>query len=160
MNKVKKSEIPKLNPIQLGSHLFGPWNDPKQVIYEDFHIEFIETYKDHLILPTPPHRRSVFYFIFVKSGKIVRGKLLNKYEILPNSFFFLAANVTTSIEFVAPETTGFYCHFHPGIFKQIKSDINLLIDFPFFGSVFRSIATVFLANLTNNVINRYCMVCF
>lgn len=130
--KVINSKIPKLNPIQLGPHLFGPWNDPRHVNYEDFHIERIEVYKDHLILPILPHRRSVCYFVYVNTGKIIRGKLLNHYEVLPNSFFFLAANVTTSIEFVAPDTTGFYCHFHPAIFQRIRPELDLLIDFPFF----------------------------
>ena len=129
---MNKAEIPKLTPIQLGSHLFGPWNDPRHIIYEEFHIERIEVYKDYLILPILPHRRSVFYFVYVTTGKIVRGKLLNQYEIHPNCFFFLAANAITSIEFVAPETTGFYCHFHPSIFQQIKPELDLLIDFPFF----------------------------
>lgn len=129
---MNSTKIPELNPIQLGAHLFGSWSDPRQIIYENFHIERIENYQSHLKLPILPHRRSVFYFIYVTTGKMIRTKLLNQYEILPNCFFFLAANVTTSIEFVAPETSGFYCHFQPGIFQQINPQLDLLIDFPFF----------------------------
>jgi hypothetical protein len=140
--KANSSQIPKLNPIQLGPHLFGSWNDPRQVKYEEFHIERIERYKDHLILPILPHRRSVYYFVFVTSGKIIRGKLLNQYEVLPNNFFFLAANVTTSIEYVAPETTGYYCHFNPNIFQPANPQLDLLIDFPFFDLISKPVIAV------------------
>lgn len=130
--KDHKANIPKLNPVQLLNHLFGNWTDPTEVLYESFHIDRIENYKNIIKLPILPHRRSVFYFVFVATGKITRSKLLNQYEVLPNNFFFIAANVITSIEFIAPETTGFYCHFHPRIFQQINPKLDLSVDFPFF----------------------------
>ncbi|PHN06828.1 helix-turn-helix domain-containing protein [Flavilitoribacter nigricans] len=130
--KDNKSEVPKLDAVQLLSHLFGDWKEPTEDLYESFHIDRIENYRNLIKLPILPHRRSVFYFVYVASGKITRSKLLNQYEVLPNNFFFIAANVTTSIEDIAPDTTGFYCHFHPRIFQQLRPQLDLHMDFSFF----------------------------
>jgi AraC family transcriptional regulator, transcriptional activator of pobA len=83
-------------------------------------------------LPTPPHRRSVNFFIFLTHGKVVRTKGLNQYEILPNNFFFLSADQITSIDWVSDDADGFYCHFNPEIFNTFKMKIDIQKDYPFF----------------------------
>lgn len=130
-NHIKKN-VPTLKPIDFDDFFFGDWKAPIGSSYSNFHIERIETYKDHLKLPVLPHRRSVFHFLFITTGKVKRTKILNEYEILPNHFFFMPADTTTTIESITEDTTGYYCHFKPDIFQHPNININLQKDFPFF----------------------------
>lgn len=135
MNKEQKNietTIPTLNPFQFDDYLFDGWNAPTGSCYDDFHIARIESYKNHLKLPVPPHRRSVYYFMFVQTGEVIRTKLLNEHRILPNQFFLLGADITSTIEYLSPDTTGFYCHFKPEILNQSYFNIDFLREFPFF----------------------------
>lgn len=124
--------IPTLKPFQFDDYLFQGWKAPIGSWYNDFHIARIEDYKTHLKLPIPPHRRSVFYFFYLTEGSAIRSKLLNQYTILPEHFFFLPADVTSTFDFLAPTSTGFYCHFKKSIFLHPQLKIDLYTNFPFF----------------------------
>ncbi|MES2794689.1 MAG: AraC family transcriptional regulator, partial [Bacteroidota bacterium] len=126
------TKIPIIKPAQFDEYLFANWKAPTFGFYENFHIERISNYKSHLTLPTPPHRRSVNFFIFLTHGKVVRTKGLNQYEILPNNFFFLSADQITSIDLVSDNADGFYCHFNSEIFNSINGKIDIQKDYPFF----------------------------
>jgi AraC family transcriptional regulator, transcriptional activator of pobA len=119
-----QKNIPVVSPSDFDDYLFSNWKAPVYNLYEKFHIERIENYKNYLILPTPPHRRSVNFFLFITKGKAVRSKGLTKYELKNNHFFFLPADQITSVELISDDVEGFYCHFLPEIFNQslIKSD--------------------------------------
>lgn len=119
-----QKNIPVVSPSDFDDYLFSNWKAPVYNLYEKFHIERIENYKNYLILPTPPHRRSVNFFLFITKGKAVRSKGLTKYELKNNHFFFLPADQITSVELISNDVEGFYCHFLPEIFNQslIKSD--------------------------------------
>ena len=132
MKTVISPQVPLLNPSQFDAYIFQDWVPKVLEFYEKFHIAKIEDYKEHLKLPMPPHRRSVYFFIFITKGKIVRSKALTNYEITAGHFFFLPAHQITSLEYVSPDAEGYYCHFSPEIFNTnwIKASMNT--DFPFF----------------------------
>lgn len=130
MSRLK--EIPKLNPSQFDDYLFGNWKPKVSSLYEHFHIERIENYKSFLKLPVLPHRRSVYFFLYVTKGFAIRSKGLSNYEVKANTFFCLSTDQITSLEDISEDVEGFYCHFQPEFFNQTLLNIDLEKDFPFF----------------------------
>lgn len=132
MSKKKANPIPILKPAQFDDYLFAGWKAPISGFYEKFHVSRIEDYKNHLTLPLLPHRRSVYFFIFLTKGYVIRSKGLTNYEIEPGCFFFLAADQITALEYVSEDAEGFYCHFLPEIFSQAAVKADFENDFSFF----------------------------
>lgn len=125
--------IPLVRPAQFDNYLFKNWKAPVFTsLYDNFHIEKIENYKDHLIIPTPPHRRSVYFLLFLTQGNVTRTKGLNKYELKQNSCFCLAADQITGIDYVSDDAAGYYIHFLPEIFNNPNLKIDIIKDLPFF----------------------------
>jgi AraC family transcriptional regulator, transcriptional activator of pobA len=145
MQKLKTDNIPILNPAQFDDYLFSNWQSPLERTFDKFHIERIENYKNNLKLPLQPHRRSVYFFVFLTKGSAVRTKGLNRYEINCNEFFFLSANQITNIEYISDDAEGFYCHFANDIFNTSNLKIELENDFHFFQLISEPILQV-----TNN----------
>jgi AraC family transcriptional activator of pobA len=127
-----KNNIPLVKPSQFDTYLFGNWKATVFGLYENFHIEKIENYKEHLVVPTPPHRRSVYFLLFITKGSVIRTKGLNKYQLKQNSCFCLANDQITGIDFVSEDAEGFYVHFLPEIFNHPNLKIDLSKDFPIF----------------------------
>jgi len=125
-------EIPKLNPSQFDDYLFGNWKPKVSSLYENFHIERIENYKSFLKLPILPHRRSVYFFLYVSKGFAIRSKGLNNYVVKANTFFCLSTDQITSLDAISDDLEGFYCHFKPEIFNQPMLNVDVEKDFPFF----------------------------
>ncbi|GGD76593.1 transcriptional regulator [Emticicia aquatilis] len=125
-------EIPKLNPSQFDDYLFGNWKPKVSSLYEHFHIERIENYKSFLKFPVLPHRRSVYFFLYVTKGFAIRSKGLSNYEVKANTFFCLSTDQITSLEAISDDVEGFYCHFQPEFFNQAILNVDLEKDFPFF----------------------------
>lgn len=125
--------IPTLNPFQLDDYLFSTQLSPTVGWYKNFHIERVEYYRNYLKLPIPPHRRSVYFFMYLSAGSAVRTKWLSTYEIPSGHFFFLPADTTTSVLSLSPDAAGFYCHFTPRTLQHPALKVNLEQDFPFFG---------------------------
>lgn len=126
-------QIPLVKPSQFDNYLFKNWKAPViSGLYDNFHIEKIENYKEHLIIPTPPHRRSVYFLLFLTQGTVIRTKGLNKYELKQNSCFCLAADQITGIDFVSDDAAGYYIHFLPAIFNNPNLKIDINKDLPFF----------------------------
>ncbi|MDP1813923.1 MAG: helix-turn-helix transcriptional regulator [Leadbetterella sp.] len=131
---MKKIKIPTVKPSEFDDYLFANWKAPVTSLYENFHVSRIEDYKNHLKLPTPPHRRSVYFFLFITNGQVVRRKDLTKFELKRDSCFCLSADQITSIDFVSQDATGFYMHFLPEIFNHPNLKVDLIKDFPFFSN--------------------------
>lgn len=96
-----------------------------------FHINRIEATKAHLKFPLPPHRKTVFDFVFLTQGTSLRSKGLDWYEFATNTFFFLPAYQISSHEFYSPDAKGFYCHFDTEILTQNLVQPHFLNQFSF-----------------------------
>lgn len=131
---MKNIKIPTVKPSEFDDYLFANWKAPVTSLYENFHVSRIEDYKNHLKLPTPPHRRSVYFFLFITNGQVVRRKDLTKFELKRDSCFCLSADQITSIDFVSQDAAGFYMHFLPEIFNHPNLNVDLIKDFPFFSN--------------------------
>lgn len=131
---MKNIKIPTVKPSEFDDYLFANWKAPVTSLYENFHVSRIEDYKNHLKLPTPPHRRSVYFFLFITNGQVVRRKDLTKFELKRDSCFCLSADQITSIDFVSQDAAGFYMHFLPEIFNHPNLKVDLIKDFPFFSN--------------------------
>lgn len=125
-------KIPTVKPSEFDDYLFADWKAPITSLYENFHVSRIEDYKNHLKLPTPPHRRSVYFLLFITNGIVERRKDLNKYELRKNACFCLSADQITSIDAVSEDAAGFYMHFLPEIFNHPNLKVEIDKDFPYF----------------------------
>lgn len=125
-------KIPTVKPSEFDDYLFANWKAPVTSLYENFHVSRIEDYKNHLKLPTPPHRRSVYFLLFLTNGHVVRRKDLTRFELTKNSCFCLSADQITSIDSVSEDASGYYMHFLPEIFNHPNLRIETTKDFPIF----------------------------
>ena len=96
--------------------------------HEIFHVNRLETARPQLHFPLPPHRKTVYDFLFLTKGTSVRSKGLSKYEMRANDFFFLPAGQITAHESMSEDTEGFFLHFSPNIFGE---QLHLLRPFTF-----------------------------
>lgn len=128
----KEQQIPIVNPTELEKLHFGSidWRLPNPNSHQFFHINKIEDYVSKLTFPLPPHRKTVYDFIFLTNGKSVRTKGLNQYEFGTNDFFFLPAFQITTHEWMSEDAEGFFVHFSPQIFKDNNQE-PLLKHYPF-----------------------------
>lgn len=132
MESKLNQRVPNLRPSEFDDYIFENWKPDVSPFYEKFHIERIENYKEHLKIPLLPHRRSVYFFLFVTKGEAVRSKGLTEYIIRKNSFFCLPANQITSLSKISRDVEGFYCHFLPDIFNHPFLNKDLCEEFDFF----------------------------
>ena len=110
-------QVPVFKPTEVGKHHFGDteWTPLYSNFTNIFHINKIEDYLEYLNFPLPPHRKTVYDFIFLSHGESVRSKGLDKYEIGKNMFFFLPPFQITTHHSMSRDSKGFYCHFDPEI---------------------------------------------
>ena len=83
-----------------------------------FHINRIEDVKDLFKFPLPPHRKTVFDFVFLTRGSSIRSKGLDKYDFNADTFFFLPSYQISSHDFYSKDATGFYCHFDAEVLSR------------------------------------------
>lgn len=113
-------------------YLFGSWKPIVSDIYDKFHIVKIEEYKEFIQVPVLPHRRPVYFFVYLTSGTMIRSKNLTQYELKKNNFYCLPAYEISSLEWISEDIKGYYCQFLPEIFNQSQLKIDIIQDFPFF----------------------------
>lgn len=130
---MKKSQVPLLQPSEFDEYVFDTliWKTVSRPFFNQFHVIRLEEYKNHLIIPQLPHRRSVCFFIFLTKGEIIRSKALTQYEVKAGSFFFLPAFQITTFDYVSEDAEGFYCHFSQEIFNVGHWKNEVLKDFSF-----------------------------
>lgn len=138
----KQPKIPTVQPAQFDEYLFENWKAPVTLHYEKFHISRVEDYKSYLKLPTSPHRRSVFFLIFLTKGQVVRLKGLTKYRLTENTCFCLSADQITGIDYVSADAEGYYVHFKPEIFYHPNLKVDFFKDFPMFSHVYEPLFQV------------------
>ncbi len=130
--KNNEIKVPIIQPDGLDRIHFGGtdstlyFNNAHNVI----HINRLENYRDKLLFPLPPHRKTVYDLIFLTKGTSIRSKGLINYEFGPGDFFFLPPYQITSHEFMSKDVEGFFLHFDLSIFKAFSLE-KYLFDFQF-----------------------------
>lgn len=99
--------------------------------YGLFHINRLEDALPDIKFPLPPHRKTVYDFIFLTEGSSKRSKGLDEYEFSESTFFFIPAFQITSHEFVKANSKGFFCYFDAQIFDDIFPHNTLFDDLSF-----------------------------
>ncbi len=92
--------------------------------------------------PLPPYRKSVYDFMLVTKGKIIRSKSIDSYTIEKNTLFFLPAYQLTTIKSISPDADGYYCHFNIDLFNKYFYPNEILDKFPFLEYVGNPIISV------------------
>ena len=122
-----------LSPADLARFL-SPETDlsfVQSAIYKSFIINKIEDVRQFIHFPLPPHRKTVFEFIFLTAGVTSRSKGIDTYNIAPNSFFFLPAYQILSSEYMSEDVKGYYCHFDIDIFTKKFTQYDFFKEFSF-----------------------------
>lgn len=99
--------------------------------FDRFMIHRIEDYKDFIRFPLPPHRKSIYDFIYLTSGYTARSKGLDQYDVGANTFFFLPAHQITTNQAVSDDARGYYCHFELDLLVGDRDGRGRLESFPF-----------------------------
>jgi AraC family transcriptional regulator, transcriptional activator of pobA len=99
--------------------------------YGLFHINRLEDVLPDIKFPLPPHRKTVYDFIFLTEGSSKRSKGLDEYEFSDNTFFFIPAFQITSHEFIKADSKGFFCYFDAQIFDDIFPHNTFFDDISF-----------------------------
>ncbi len=129
-----KNNIPTLvNTIELDKHHFGDteWKPHFASFSHLFQINRVEDIKDKIKFPIPPHRKTVYDFIFLTEGNSQRSKGLQEYSFSRNTFFFLPAFQISTHEFLSEDVKGFFCHFDAEIFNAAFPNHHIFDYFPF-----------------------------
>ncbi len=95
------------------------------VHHELFHINRLEDYRNKLKFPLPPHRKTVYDFVFLKRGFSKRSKGLNHYTFGAGEFFFLPPYQITTHEFMSADVEWYFCHFDTQIFRTGLFQVSL-----------------------------------
>ncbi len=99
--------------------------------FDRFMIHRIEDYKGFIRFPLPPHRKSIYDFIYLTTGHTARSKGLDQYEVGANTFFFLPAYQITTNQAVSDDARGYYCHFEANLLAGDRDNRGRLENFPF-----------------------------
>ncbi|HRI19415.1 MAG TPA: helix-turn-helix domain-containing protein [Panacibacter sp.] len=131
---MKTEAVPILSLFEKEKRFFDDsveWKPRFPTLHQQFHINRLEDFIEHLKFPFPPHRQTVSDFIFISNGTSTRSKGLDKYDFSANTFFFLPAYQISAHDLMSKDVQGFYCHFDMEIFnrKFIKQDV--FADFSF-----------------------------
>ena len=139
------NQIPTLKPGGLDDFHFGnvKWQLPFSQVHHLFHINRLETYRDKIAFPLPPHRKTVYDFVFLTKGTSTRSKGLNQYTFGENEFFFLPAYQITSHEYMSEDAEGYFVHFDAEIFRSASLH-RALDNFLFLNFLAKPVITVSL----------------
>ncbi len=130
--KASDQHIVLLKPEGLFDFLFREqWTMKTKQSFGSFHINPLKDAIDDLKFPIPPHRKTVFDFIFLTKGSSKRSKGLHDYEFSENTFFFLPAFQITTHQYLTADSEGFFCHFDTQIFDDVFPHNTFFDDFSF-----------------------------
>lgn len=126
-------KIPILSPNELDEHHFGgtEWTPKFASFHNLFHLNRIEDIRDKIKFPLPPHRKTVYDFIFLTKGTSLRSKGIQKYPLSKNCIFFLPAYQISMHDFLSDDAEGFFCHFDAEIFNEHFPYYSVFERFPF-----------------------------
>ena len=120
-------------PNKFKAH-FHSENEANKFLFSNTANEFavypIEARLPQLKLPIYPHRKTVTSFLFLTSGSATKTCGLDSYEMEGNSVFVVPQGYLNGTQALAPDSTGFYCHFDFSIFPLLPVK-KLKKAFPF-----------------------------
>jgi len=131
---LKSEPVPILSLFEKEKKFFETsfeWKPSSHALHRQFHINKLEDVIGHLNFPFPPHRQTVYDFVFLTHGKSTRSKGLDKYDFCTNTFFFLPAYQISAHERMSTDAKGFYCHFDMEICNSKWMNPDMLSEFPF-----------------------------
>ena len=131
---MKQDDIPILSTSEKEKIFFDrtvDWKPPFPTRHQKFHINRLEDAVHHLRFPFPPHRQTVYDFIFITNGKSIRSKGMDSYHFSKNTFFFLPAYQISTHESMSKNVKGYYCHFDTEIFNRKYLTQNAIAEFSF-----------------------------
>ena len=122
--KSATKEIPILEGADLHKIHFGRRlaEFPFEETY--FYARRLEENRSKINFPLPPHRKTVYDFIFITKGESVRSKGLNEYHFQKNQIFFLPAYQITTHESMSEDIEGFFVHFSSKLFADYAHLLN------------------------------------
>lgn len=125
--------IKTLRPAELNDHHFGDseWRIERTAVHDLFHINRIEDIRPKLQFPIPPHRKTLYDFLFLSHGHSKRSKGLNEYTFDTNTLFLLPAYQISTHEWMSEDAQGFFCHFDWGLIEQAFPNCQLFTEYPF-----------------------------
>ncbi len=128
-----KNKLAPLKPSELNHHHFGDteWKMNFGAMHHLFHINRLEDVVDKIKFPLPPHRKTVFDFIFLTEGISTRSKGLQEFTFSKNTFFFLPAFQISTHKMFSADAKGFFCHFDIEIFTNFFKNNTFFDSFPF-----------------------------
>lgn len=106
------------------------------VLFRDTHIEnksdallnhdnitqfFIHSLKEDSVtlkLPIPPHKKTVHDFVFITKGSMTKTLGIETFQLKKNDFLFTPKHNISTIECIATDIEGFYCHFSEELLKK------------------------------------------
>ncbi|CAH0994372.1 HTH-type transcriptional activator RhaR [Emticicia aquatica] len=118
-------KIPTLQPSEMtGFHSHSiDWQPViSNTKHQFFHVNRLEDFVHKIKFPLPPHRKTIFDFLYLKKGSTKRSKGLNSYEFGKSTIFFLPAYQITQHEMMSPDIEGFFCHFDEKIFQFLPKN--------------------------------------
>jgi AraC-like DNA-binding protein len=131
---LKTETVPILSLYEKEKRFFETsfeWKPSSHALHSQFHVNKLEDVVDHLNFPFPPHRQTVYDFVFLTQGRSTRSKGLDTYEFCADTFFFLPAYQISKHESMSADVKGFYCHFDMEIFNTKWMKPDMLAEFPF-----------------------------
>jgi AraC family transcriptional activator of pobA len=149
MRNVSKTEktyadITLLEPFDIGD-FFIKTTVPEEFrfdIFKKFLIMKIENFKHFITLPSEPNRRTLNLFMYITKGLVIRTKGLTKYELKPNTFFFLPAYEIGSLDYISDDAEGYFCQFSTELFNQNSSQALIKGDSSFLNIILKPVLEI------------------
>lgn len=109
----KKDKISTFQPFDFESRFID--NLSSRVLLKEnvneFFIHSLEDEKVQLILPLPPHRKTVNDFMFIVDGCAERQLGIEYHSLTKNDFVWVPKLSVSTTEHYSTDLKGFYCHF-------------------------------------------------
>lgn len=142
---LKTETVPILSLFEKEKRFFDDsleWKPAFPTLHQQFHINRLEDFIEHLKFPFAPHRQTVSDFLFLSKGRSTRSKGLDKYDFSANTFFFLPAYQISAHDLMSEDVKGFYCHFDMEIFNRKFIKQEVFADFSFLEFTGNPIVTI------------------
>src|SRR5687768_11761856 len=133
----ERHTIPTVLPEQFRKKYFNAaWRgDVYLQDFNSFYLHKIESSCHSLKLPSLPYRSTAHECVLLTHGAMVRSSGLQAYSVKSGSVFFVPAGQITTIESITRIAKGFYCHFDASVLTRKFTNLQLIEEFGFLGTM-------------------------